>query len=155
MLGVPHTEIDSLFHGPNWTPRASFLDDVQCLAQRGAWVTEWQYSSARPLLAARAELMIWLDLPFMTVTLPRMLRRTLRRRVRREVLWNGNIEAPLHSFFTDPEHVVRWAWSERHKYEVIVPRLESQAPDLTIVRLRSQHEIERWLTNVLSPVGGR
>jgi adenylate kinase family enzyme len=31
ILGIPHTEIDSLFHGPNWVPRASFANDVDHL----------------------------------------------------------------------------------------------------------------------------
>src|SRR5512138_2189086 len=28
VLGAPHIEIDSLFHGPGWTKRPSFDDDV-------------------------------------------------------------------------------------------------------------------------------
>ena len=30
-------------------------------------------------------------------------------RLGRQVLWNGNIEPPLWTVFTDPEHIVRWA----------------------------------------------
>ncbi|MFI5937836.1 hypothetical protein [Actinoplanes sp. NPDC051494] len=37
--------------------------------------------------------------------------RTVRRQVRREVLWNGNVESPLWTIFTDRQHMVRWAWS--------------------------------------------
>ncbi|GHD83281.1 hypothetical protein CLV85_1985 [Salinibacterium amurskyense] len=51
--------------------------------------------------------LVWLDLPFFRTTLPRVIRRTIRRAVRREELWNGNVEAPLHTFFTDREHVVK------------------------------------------------
>ncbi len=64
----PHKEIDALFHGPNWIPRPEFLDDVRALVQSEAWTTEWQYSAARPILAARADLLLWLDLPFWRVT---------------------------------------------------------------------------------------
>lgn len=57
--------------------------------------------------------MVWLDLPY-RVTLTRVVRRTVRRRLRREVLWNGNQEGPLRHVLTDPGHVVRWSISTRH-----------------------------------------
>lgn len=151
VLGAQHTEIDALFHGPGWTPREEFLDDVHALIAEDSWVTEWQYANARPLLVERAELMVWLDLPFFTATLPRVIRRTVRRRLRREELWNGNIEGPLHTFFTHREHIVRWAWSTRHKYRRHIPNVDSEVPHLTVIRLRSQREVERWLTNQLLP----
>lgn len=53
-LDVPYTEIDALHHGPRWTPRPEFLDDVTELAASDAWVTEWLYPPARPVLLARA-----------------------------------------------------------------------------------------------------
>ncbi|GAB3754706.1 adenylate kinase [Zhihengliuella somnathii] len=147
-LGVPHTEIDALFHGPGWTPRESFLDDVRALISQDSWVTEWQYGSARPLLAERAQVLVWLDLPFLTTTLPRVIRRTVRRRLRREELWNGNIEGPLHTFFTDREHIVRWAWSTRNKYRTTIPQAAAAHPHLTVVRLRTRRDVDRWLAGL-------
>lgn len=147
---VPYTEIDALFHGPNWTPRRAFLDDVRALVAQDAWVTEWQYASARPLLAARADLVVWLDLPFWTTAFPRVVRRTVRRRIRRQVLWNGNIEPPFGTILTDPEHVVRWAVATRHKYRDRMPQLEADSPGLSIVRLRAQRQVERWMSGPLA-----
>lgn len=144
VIDAPHVEIDGLFHGPNWTPRPEFLDDVRALVARPAWVTEWQYSTARDLLAEHADLLVWLDLPFRQ-TLGRVTRRTVRRRLTREVLWNGNIEPPLRTVLTDREHVVRWAVSTRRKYHELVPGAVGLSPDLVVVRLRSQAEVERWL----------
>jgi adenylate kinase family enzyme len=43
-LGARHVEIDGLFHGPGWTPRASFEDDVRRFTAEPTWVTEWLYS---------------------------------------------------------------------------------------------------------------
>lgn len=150
ILDIPHTEIDALFHGENWTPRQSFLDDVDAFTSSDSWITEWQYSPARPILSERADLMIWLDLPFVTSTLPRVIRRTIRRRVHREELWNGNVEGPLWHFFTDPEHIVRWSWSTRHKYRERVPLVDEAHSDLTVVRLRTHREVEAWVANQLS-----
>lgn len=86
LTGGPHTEIDALFHGPAWTPRPGFLGDVRSLIRTDAWTTEWQYDAARPLLAGNADLLVWLDFPFVRVTLPRLVRRTIRRRLSREEL---------------------------------------------------------------------
>ncbi|WP_413451637.1 AAA family ATPase [Georgenia phoenicis] len=149
VTGGAHTEIDALFHGPGWVPRPEFLDDVRALVARDSWTTEWQYADARPLLAERADLLVWLDLPFTTVTLPRLLRRTLRRRLRREVLWNGNVEPPLWTVLTDREHVLRWAVTTRGRLRTRVPLLEEQLPDLTIVRLRSARQVDRWVEGPL------
>lgn len=150
VLGAPHTELDSLFHGPGWVPRAEFLDDVRALAARATWTTEWQYPSARPVLLERADLLVWLDLPFATVTLPRLVRRTVRRRLRREVLWNGNVEPPLRTVLTDREHVVRWAVAGRAKLRTRVPTLARSHPDLLVVRLRSAREVAAWLSGPLT-----
>ncbi|MCI9858751.1 AAA family ATPase [Microbacterium proteolyticum] len=147
ITGIPHTEIDALFHGPDWTPRPAFVDDVRALVARDTWVTEWQYSDARPLLTARADLLVWLDLPFATATLPRVVARTVRRRLRRERLWNGNLEPPLRTFFTDPEHIVRWSFATRRKYRERIPALRR---DLPVVRLRRRRDVERWVAGALT-----
>lgn len=142
-LDLPHTEIDALFHGPNWTPRPSFLADVQELIARPAWVTEWQYSTARPLLAAAADLLVWIDHPT-PVTMVRVTRRTLRRSWRREVLWNGNVERGVWRALREPEGIIRWSWQTRHKLRHRVPLLEVELPGLIVVRLRNQREIDGW-----------
>ncbi len=147
VLGSEHIEIDALFHGENWVPRPTFAADVDAFTSQETWVTEWQYSSARPLLAARADLMVWLDLPF-RVTLWRLVRRTLRRRFSRQTLWNGNREAPLHTFFTDPDHVVRWAITTRHRLRTAVPDAATAHPGLVVVRLRTQREVDTWVTRL-------
>jgi adenylate kinase family enzyme len=149
LTGGAHTEIDGLYHGAGWTPRPEFLDDVTAFTALDSWTTEWQYSPARPLLADRADLMVWMDLPFLRVTLPRVIHRTLRRRRLQEQLWNGNVEPPLRTIFTDPEHIIRWAITTRNKYRERVPRLEADHPHLVVVRLRTTAEIERWMSGPL------
>jgi adenylate kinase family enzyme len=151
ITGGPHLEIDAIFHGPDWTPRPEFLDDVRSFVSADSWTTEWQYNAARPLLAERADLLVWLDFPFARVTLPRVVKRTIRRRWRREELWNGNREAPLRTFFTDPEHIVRWAIRTRRKYTALMPHIAKEYPHIVVVRLRSQREVDDWLRHSLLP----
>ncbi len=150
-LGLPHTELDSLHHGPGWTKRPEFETDVDRVIDSDAWVCEWQYDYARPLLAENADLMVWLDLPF-PVTLSRVVRRTVRRRVRHVELWNGNYEGPLRHFVTDPDHIVRWAISTRNLYDERLPAVAAAHPQLPIVRLRSRREVDRWVGDVVEPL---
>lgn len=123
--------------------------DVARFSADPGWVTEWQYAPVRDLLADRADLLVWLDLPTPLV-LARVIRRTVRRRIRREVLWNGNREPGLWRAFLAPEGIVRWAVRTRGKYRDAVPRLASTHPRLTLVRLRSQREVELWLGGALA-----
>ncbi|WP_341866772.1 hypothetical protein [Cryobacterium zongtaii] len=70
ITGGAHTEIDALFHGPKWVPRPEFADDVRGFIAAESWTTEWQYSAAREVLAERADLLVWLDLPFCASRFP-------------------------------------------------------------------------------------
>lgn len=144
VLGAPHVEIDALFHGPGWAPRESFTADVDAFSTQPVWVTEWQYGAVRGLLAERADLLVWLDLPRARV-MRQVAVRTVRRRLLRHRLWNGNIEPPLWTIFTDPEHIVRWAWNTHAKSAQRVAALRHEHPELDIVRLRSWREAQQWL----------
>lgn len=146
--GLPHTELDSLFHGPNWTPRASFLEDVRALSTQSHWVTEWQYTSrgVGTFLVPRAQLAIWLDYPYRIVRW-RLIRRTIVRRLLRIELWNGNREHGLTRLFSrDPEeNILHWQRLTRNKWAERMPGYIAQFPHLTVVRLRHPRETEDWL----------
>lgn len=152
VLDLPHVELDELHHGPGWTPRPEFLDDVRVLADFEGWVTEFQYADARPILLARADLLVWLDLSF-AVSMGRLVRRTLKRRVRRETLWNGNQEPPLHTLLTDPQHILRYTWEHRKEHDRRVPDAAGGRPELPVVRLTRADHVDRWLErlNAVSP----
>jgi len=145
LLDVPHTELDALFHGPGWSPRERFLTDVEAFISQPAWVCEFQYDAARPLIADRADLMVWLDLA-PARALARVTRRTVIRRLRRVELWNGNREGPLRGVLTDREHVLRYAWATRHQPRARVEALARSHPHLPVVRLRTPRQVEAWLS---------
>jgi len=148
LLGVPYVELDDLHWGPDWTPRETFPADVRGLVAQDRWVTDWQYRVARPLVADRAEMIVWLDLP-LRVRLWRVIRRTVTRRLRRVPLWRAaNIEPPLWTALGDREHILRWAWSTRHKLDGLPGVLTRDHPHVTLVRLRSAREVERWLADL-------
>lgn len=153
-LHLPVYELDCLFHGPGWRPRPSFQADVEVFSRGADWVTEWQYDVVRPLLAERADLVVWLDLPRWTVT-RQVAGRTYRRLRNREVLWNGNVEPPLARLLTDPESVIRWAWRTQPESAKRVAALLTSQPALTVVRLRDRGEVTRWLAGPLARVAAR
>lgn len=144
-LSVPYQEIDALHHGPRWVPRPEFVADVTALAGSAEWVTEWQYSAVRPLLLARADLLVWLDLPRWRV-MSQLVPRTLTRRLRRIELWNGNIEPPLWTLFTDRDHILRWAWRTHARTRNRVRDVLAGPDGPVVVRLRSRREVHGWLS---------
>ncbi len=142
-------ELDSLYWGPQWTPRPEFPDEVAAFAEHDRWVTEYQYKVVRPVLLARADTVVWLDHPFTTV-MGRLVGRTVRRRARRVKLWNGNEESPLWSVFTDSEHILRWGWKSYWRNRA---RVLALVDEVVVVRLRGQEQVERWLAGPLASVG--
>ncbi|MCT1363851.1 MULTISPECIES: AAA family ATPase [unclassified Microbacterium] len=143
-----HVEIDGLFHGPEWTPRAEFLDDVRAFAADERWVTEWQYTSkgTDEILTPRAQLAVWLDYPY-RVARSRLLRRTLSRSILRTRMWNGNVEKPIWRMVgsTPEESILAWQTATLHKWTERFPQVQERFPHLTIVRLTHPRETERWL----------
>ena len=145
--GLPYTEIDSLYHGPGWVPREAFVDDVRAFTAQDRWITEFQYRLVRDLLAARADLLVWLDLPA-PIAYWRVITRTIRRAHTKEELWNGNVEPGLRNALFDDEGIIRWAFRTRATWPDKVAAASRQNPELVVVRLRSKREVERWLREI-------
>lgn len=146
---LPHIELDALFHGPGWVPRASFVDDVARETSRDGWVADGNYHQVRDLLWSRADTIVWLDLPRIVVE-AQVIKRTFLRWVRREVLWNGNREKGPLGWVLDPEHPVRWSWSKHPEYR---ERYGARFSDpshahLNRVRLQSHADVERFIATL-------
>jgi adenylate kinase family enzyme len=142
--GLPHTEIDALHWHAGWTANPHFVEEVATLADGDAWVTEWQYRAVRPLLAARAQLLVRLDPP-LPVHLRRVIGRTVRRRLLRVELWNGNLEPSLRTILTDPDHIIRWAVRTRPDHPRLVRAALAANPGLRLVTVRSERDARRLL----------
>ncbi|WP_211240933.1 P-loop NTPase family protein [Hamadaea tsunoensis] len=149
MKGLPRIEMDALHHGENWLPRPTFEEEVAAFAEQPRWVTEWQYTNKLgTLLTGKADTVLWLDYP-RTLVMRRVIVRTVRRRVRREVLWNGNTEGPLWTVLRDPDHIVRWAWRTHHKAaDRVRELLEWRGDEVAVVRFTGRRHLDRWLRNL-------
>jgi adenylate kinase family enzyme len=150
-LGVPHLELDGVFHQPGWEPLPadSFRAVVAAAVAGDGWVLDGNYSAVRDLVWARADTVVWLDLPRRTV-MRQVVWRTARRAVTRQELWNGNRE-PLRNFLTwDPEEsVISWAWHNHAKYRsrYLAASSDPAYAHLTFVRLCSRGAIRRFLAS--------
>jgi adenylate kinase family enzyme len=150
-LCVPYVELDSLFHQPGWQPlpKPEFQRLVTARARADGWVIDGNYSAVRPDVWARADTVVWFDLPRATV-MRRIIWRTVRRSVTRQELWNGNRE-PLANFlhWAPQDSIISWAWHNHAKYR---DRYGAAAADpanahLAFVRLGSQRDVDRFLAD--------
>jgi energy-coupling factor transporter ATP-binding protein EcfA2 len=93
-MNAPHIELDALHWEPNWTPAAPevFMQRVNDAIAGESWTCSGNYSGVRDRIWQRADTVIWLNYSFPVVA-SRLLRRTLRRVVSQEELWNGNRES--------------------------------------------------------------
>jgi adenylate kinase family enzyme len=151
-LNAPHLELDSVFHQPGWVPSEAdeFRRRVTEFVAAERWVADGNYSTVQDLVWARADTVVWPDLPRYRV-MQRVIRRTLRRMALRTELWNGNRERWANLLRLDPmESVIAWAWTRHH---VVRQRYERAMSDpanahLTFVRLRTPGEVAALITRV-------
>ena len=148
-LGAPCVELDSVYHQAGWVPlpAAEYRARVAEAAAGECWVIDGNYSAVRDIVWARADTVVWLDLPRRTV-MRRIIWRTLRRVAGRIELWNGNRERWRNFFTVDPqESVIMWAWTRHATYRA---RYEAAAADpanahLRFVRLRRPAAVREFL----------
>jgi len=122
-LGIPHIELDSFFHLPNWSEQTPETFKAQVSEQIRAhdisgWVIDGNYQSKLGnLVVESAEVIISFNLPRYLVTY-RVVRRTLIRTILREELWNGNHERFKNLLTLDPHlNIILWTWTQHGKYK--------------------------------------
>jgi adenylate kinase family enzyme len=152
VLGAAFLELDSVQHQADWTslPASEFRARVALVADRECWVIDGNYSTVQDIVWARADTVVWLDLPRRTV-MRRIVWRTLRRVGGRVELWNGNRERWRNFLTLDKEEsVIAWAWqthaSNRSRYEAAMA--DPLHSHLRFVRLRSPAEVRGFLRSV-------
>lgn len=145
-LGVPFVELDALNHGPGWVEATAdeLRARVRPVLADEAWVIDGGYrGKLGDLVLAAADTVVWLDLP-RREWLPRLVRRTIGRVVRREELWGGNRET-LRNAFVGRDALIPYALRgyrrRRREYPEELARFH-------VVRLRSQREVDAWVAAI-------
>jgi adenylate kinase family enzyme len=150
ILGLPHTELDSVFHQADWVslPDEEFRRQVAIAVAQPRWVLDGNYhSKVQPIIWARADTVIWVDMP-RRIVMRRVIARTLHRVAGRVELWNGNREHWRELLNRDKEeNVILWAWQmhgpQRERYTAAMA--DPANGHLRFVRLRRPAAVRRFL----------
>ncbi len=147
-LRCPHVELDALHWEPNWTPapEETFRARVTQALAGEWWVADGNYSAVRDLIWSQAEMLVWLDygLPLL---LWRVLRRSVRRILTREALWNGNRERWEALSLANRDSLLRWLLRTHQRRRRLYAELlaSPEYAHLAVVRLRSPSAVREWL----------
>jgi adenylate kinase family enzyme len=153
-LGVPHVELDAIFHLPDWEelPLDEFRAAVTSEVARPAWIVDGNYSQVQDLVWERADTVIWLD-HSRPLVMRRVVPRTVGRVLRRTELWNGNREPWSNLWSRDPNmSIIAWAWTThaatRERYELATS--DPTWSRLQFIRLRTARDARALLASATS-----
>jgi adenylate kinase family enzyme len=141
-LDAPHVELDALRHQAGWVPMpaAEMRARVERLTAGDRWVVDGNYLDVQPVVLARADTVVWIDLPRWLV-MTRLARRSLWRGVTRRELWNGNRES-LRRLMSPRSRRVR---SRSTRGQAMAPRRADPAHPTSraglLLRLRRDQEL--------------
>jgi adenylate kinase family enzyme len=109
------------------------------------WVIDGNYSKVRDIIWPRANLLIWLNLPFVRVFW-QALSRTLKRVITKEELFSGNRETFKLAFLdrdSIPWWVIRTHHRRRDEYRKLIDH--SHYPHLKVYELRNSADVSEVL----------
>jgi adenylate kinase family enzyme len=143
-LGLPVIHLDVHFWKPGWTepPDDEWARVHDGLLEGDAWIIDGNFGGTQEARMARADTILFLDVP-RRVCLWGALRRVVRYRGRSR----PDLGAGCPEKFDLP--FLRWIWLfERDTRPEIVARLERHAEAKRVVTLRSRREIARFLESL-------
>lgn len=143
-LGLPYVLTDEIYWTPDWepTPAAEVRRWVDEATAAPRWVMDGNFDAERDLVWPRAELAVWLDLPF-ALTLSRVASRNFGWWLTRRAIWGGK-RMPLEKAWNGVRHAARSHAKKRAAY----PDLLAAVPGLEVVRIRSPRELSAWVANL-------
>lgn len=145
-LALPYVPTDSVFWTANWQPvpmheLRGWLTEATSVA---AWVTDGNFDDLRDVLWARADLIVWLDLP-LSLTLWRVAKRNLTWWITRKTVWSGQ-RMTLAKMWSGVRHAARTHALKRRTY----PAMLAEFPNIAVLRMRSRRELADWLSTAIS-----
>jgi adenylate kinase family enzyme len=154
-LGLAFIELDALHWLPGWDHLSDqeFRLRVEQATSLPGWVIAGNYSVARDVSWPRAEVIIWLDYPLMTIFW-RLWKRTWRRWWTQELLWGTNRERlwPQFKFWSAEDSLFHWLfktyWRRKREYPLLFAKPEYA--HLKILHMHSPEETQAWLAQLES-----
>jgi len=151
-LQIPHIELDALYWETNWTgvPEPVFRERVKGALVAEQWVIDGNYSRVRNLIWGRADTVVYLDYSFGRIFW-QLFKRTIKRSVQKEALWNGNYEDLRKSFFSKDSIMVWMIRTYRRRQKQYAKLFEQpEYAHLQIVQLKTPQLTKAWLTGLES-----
>jgi adenylate kinase family enzyme len=139
-LHLPLIHLDSLYWRAGWvpSPKGEWVAQVDQLIAGEQWIMDGNYGGTLARRLARADTVVWLDLP-RTVCLWRVLKRQARYFGRsRPGLPPGCNEKITWEFLA-------WIWTYPARRRPEIMRQLELAPHATVYRLRSRQDVARFL----------
>lgn len=152
VLAAPYVEMDTLWHGPNWSEAEPevFRQRVANATSEEKWILDGNYHSKTfDIKSARATMIVWLDMPF-SINMYRAVCRAVERSWTGRELWpgTGNRETFRQTFFSK-DSMILWTatsfWRLRHRYGAIK---ENPPTGVKFVRLSKYAEVRRFQDRV-------
>lgn len=155
LIGVPHIELDSLFWLPEWQEKSleDFRNDVSTIIDEnpGGWVFDGNYGRVRDLILPLTDTVIWLRLPF-RVVFWNLLKRSVTRMWKKDVLWGTNRESWRGMFFSRDSLLLYVIRNWKRYRQKISQDLNEMPHHATVIELHSLKEVESFLTNSVSNI---
>ncbi len=146
--GLPVHHMDQIHWQPGWVQR-EMVDRIRMcndIENDDTWIFEGGFSTTYDHRAARADTLIWLDLP-VVLRFWRVLRRLLRNYGETRADMAENCPEVFHA-----ETFAFWWWifTSRGRTRTRLVRLVAEHPHLTVHHLRSRSQVRAYLAKVPS-----
>jgi adenylate kinase family enzyme len=144
---LPWHSVDDLTWEPGWVqvPPEEQRRRIEAICSGDRWIIDTAYGQWMDVPLARVDLIVALDYP-RWLSLARLLRRSARRVIRRELACNGNIETVGKLLGADS--ILRWHFRSFARKRARIQEWVTDGSGPTVVRLRSPQETRGWLTTL-------
>jgi len=144
---LPWYSVDDLMWEPGWVEVP--LDDqrrkISAICAQDAWILDTAYGHWLDLPLSKVELIVALDYP-RSVSLLRLVRRTVSRCCGRRTICNGNTESLRNVLSRDS--IIRWHFRSFHKKRRRMQGWMSEEGGPRVLRLASPGQTEAWLAGL-------
>ena len=147
--GLPVVHLDRLFWGPDWTPMPDdeWDDVVRGVSAGDRWIQDGNYRGTMDFRFARADTVVFMDLPRLVClwgAISRWLRHRNRSRPDMAPGLNDKLDLPF----------LQWIWNyPRDRRPELLRGLEALPPTTRVVRLTSRRAVREWLETISHAVG--
>jgi len=152
-IGVPHIELDAIYWLPDWVEKSleQFRIDVSAVIKDNSdgWVCDGNYSRIRDIILPIADTVVWLRLPF-RVVFWQLLKRTITRSWKGDILWGYNRESWRQSFLSRDSLLLYVIKNWRRYYATINRDLNAITHQAKVIELRSMKQVDIFLAPLIA-----